>query len=214
MNKPARVLIVDDHPAIRAGAREILSSVDDLVIVGAVGTAKEALDMACREHAALALVDLRLPDMDGTRLIAALLEARPGLRAIAFSSYCKPEMVRRAVEAGARGYLLKDAPPQELREAIRSVLSGRRVLAPRATRALAEAGPSHDLTPRESAVLAQMCLGLNTKEIAAALSITQGTVGVHIGRVLHKLGVPSRARAVALALALGLVDDRCLSEII
>jgi DNA-binding NarL/FixJ family response regulator len=206
------LLVIDDHPAVRAGVCDILARDAGLALIAAVGTAAEALDVARREPVAVALVDIRLPDMDGADLIAALIHARPGLKAIAFSSYCRPEMVRRVVDAGARGYLLKDAAPQDLRDAVRAVASGRRAFAPEASRALSEAGPRPDLTPREVMVLAKMSAGLSTREIAKALSISEGTAGVHIGHVLGKLGVPSRARAVALALSLGIIDPGDLSE--
>lgn len=200
-----RLLLVDDHPAIRAGVAEILSRQPDVIVVGEVGTGAAALAFSVRERPDLALVDIRLPDMDGVDLITELARASPALRTIAFSSYCKAEIVRRAIAAGASGYLLKDASPSELREAVYAVLAGRRAFAAEASRVLAEAGPPPELTPRELSVLACMANGLSTKDIAVALNMAEGTVGVHVGHVLGKLGVPSRARAVAIANTLGLV---------
>lgn len=208
----ARLVVVDDHPAIRAGLLDIFSDQADLTVVGAVGTGAEALATCARERPELAIVDLRLPDMDGVDLIATLGAALPALRTIAFSSYGKAETIRRAIAAGARGYMLKDAAPEELRQAVRAVRAGRRAFTPEAARVLAEAGPPLDLTPREMSVLACLAEGLNTREIAARMRISDGTVGVHVGHLLAKLDVPSRARAVAVAQRLGLVDAVDLSK--
>lgn len=212
MKSPSRLLIVDDHPAIRAGVADILRGQAELTVAAAVGTGREALEFAASEQLDLAIVDMRLPDMDGCALIGELARVRPGVKTIAFSSYCLSEMVRRAISVGARGYVLKDAPPVELREAVRSVLDGRRAFSTEAALALTATPPRRELTPRETRVLACMADGLSTKEIAAALSITEGTVGVHVGHILEKLGASSRARAVALALETGLLSAGGISK--
>lgn len=208
-----RVMIVDDHPVVRAGLTDVLGGQGDILIVGTAGSAGEALGTATRERPDVAVMDLRLPDSSGAEPIARLRSALPACGVLAISSFARPETVRAVVEAGARGFLLKDASPDDLRAAVRAVAAGRRWFADEAARALIQAGPAIVLTPRERGVLTLMAAGLSTKEIAHRLGVAEATAGVHAQNVLEKLGVSNRAKAVAMALAQGLVDIEGLQQI-
>ncbi len=199
-----RVLVVDDHPIVRDGLVTVLADQHDIAIVGAAGTAAEAVDLAGRVAPDVVLLDLALPAMGGVAAITPLLQAAPAARVLVFTAYDADDQVFGAITAGATGYLLKGASVEDIVRAVRTVHTGGSSLDPRvAPRVLsALAGPRHRptrLSAREREVLRALAGGLTTKEIAGALGITERTVKFHITSLFNKLGATTRAQAVALA---------------
>ncbi len=198
---PSRVLIVDDHPVVRAGLASYLALHDDLDVVAEAGDLAAAR-RAAREHALdLVLLDLILPDGDGLELIAELRGLEPSPRVVVLTSALDETRVRRALAAGASGYLLKDAPPAALLDRLRAALRGEIPLDPAALRALAGASeprgddPLERLTPRELDVLEAIADGLANREIGERLGIAEKTVKTHATQVFAKLGVDGRTQA-------------------
>jgi DNA-binding NarL/FixJ family response regulator len=198
-----RVLIVDDHPLVRAGIVGLLESTDDIEVVGqaAEGTAGVA---AVGELAPdLVLMDLSMPGMDGRTATRAIREAYPGVRVVVLSSYSERADVLEALEAGAVGYLLKDAPPEELLAGVRSAARDESPLAPRVAREVLSAWRgtrrSGELTPRELDVLVLIADGLPNKVIARRLGIAEKTVKAHVTQIFQALGVTDRTQAALWA---------------
>jgi DNA-binding NarL/FixJ family response regulator len=202
-----RVLVVDDHPIVREGLVTVLQDREEIEVAGAAGSAEEALDLAPRLRPDVILLDLELPGADGVAAIPALLEAAPGVRVLVFTAYSTDERVLGAVRAGARGYLLKGAPADEIARAIRIVHGGGSYLEPQvAARIVALAGsPRATLTPREEDVLRLVAEGLPNKQIGRALGVTERTVKFHVSSLLQKLDAESRTQAVAAARQRGLL---------
>lgn len=193
-----RVLIVDDHPVVRAGLRAFLDLQPDFEVVGEAGTLAEARERAAALGPDLIVLDLQLPDGSG---LALLDEIPPASKVLVLTSFLDEGKVRLAMQRGAAGYLLKHAGPAALLDKLRAALRGEVPLDPEAVRALTSphANPLADLTPREREVLALMAGGLSNKRIAARLSISEKTVKTHAGHVFAKLGVKDRLQAVLLA---------------
>lgn len=204
-----RVFVVDDHPMVRAGLAAMIDGETDLVNVGEAGDGAEALRLVPAARPDVVLMDLAMPHLDGVGAITALRPLLPSTRFVVLTSLVDPAQVGRAIDAGATGYLLKNASAQDLVLAIRAAHGGRRMLAPEATDALVaqrqQRGPGADLTQRERELLALMARGLNNQEIAAELAIAVPTVKFHITNILSKLGVENRTEAVVAALKHGLV---------
>ncbi len=204
-----RVLVVDDHPIVREGLVALLEDAPDLEVVGAVGSAEDALGLAARVKPDVILLDLELPGMDGTAAIPRLAVTAPGARVIAFTAYDTEERVLSTLEAGAKGYLLKGAPADEIVRAIRAVHGGGSHLAARVASkvvaAVASPRRGGTLTAREREVMRLVAAGRSSKQIARSLSITERTVKFHIASILNKLGAENRAQAVALAAQRGLL---------
>lgn len=213
-----RVLIADDQALLRAGFRLILSSESDLEVVGEAADGEQAVDAARRLRPDLTLMDIRMPKLDGleaTRRITSGVPPPP--RVIILTTYDLDEYVYEALEAGASGFLLKDAPPEELINAIRVVAAGDALLSPSVTRRLIEEfarrpsrHPPDDpqirgLTDREREILRLVAGGLSNQEIAAQLFLAESTVKTHITRIFSKLGVRDRVQAVVVAYEVGLV---------
>ena len=199
-----RILVVDDHPIVRDGLVTVLQDQADLQVVGSVGTAEEAVALAARLHPDIVLLDLELPGMDGVAAMPRLLEAAPTARVIVFTAYDTDEQVFGAIQAGARGYLLKGADVAEIVRAIHNVHDGGSHLAPRvAARVLGAVGAPRRsptrLSAREREVLQLLAQGLATKQIARSLGVTERTVKFHVASIFAKLGATNRAQAVALA---------------
>ncbi|MFD5495012.1 response regulator [Streptomyces sp. NPDC001812] len=205
---PIRILIADDHPVVRAGLRAVLETEPGFSIVGAAATAEEAVTLAAAGGADVVLMDLQFgAGMNGTQATAAIT-ARPGApRVLIVTTYDTDADTLPAIEAGATGYLLKDAPPEELAAAVRTAAAGRTTLAPTVADRLMNRlrTPHAALTRRETEVLSLVAEGLSNQAIGARLNLTQATVKSHLAHVYAKLDVDSRTAAVAAALALGVI---------
>jgi DNA-binding NarL/FixJ family response regulator len=216
-----RVMVVDDQVMVRAGLSAIVGSQDDLEVVGEAGDGAIALDLAARVTPDVVLMDVRMPGMDGLTATARLTAGPQPPRVLVLTTFHQDAYVFKALQAGASGFLLKDAEPEELVAAIRVVASGEAMLSPAVTRGLIDAfatgvlaparasDPRLDtLTPRERDVLGRLATGLSNAEIGAALGIATGTVKAHVNALLPKLGARDRVQATIIAYDLGLVRPR------
>jgi len=203
-----RVLVVDDHPVVRGGLVHLLASRPELKVVGEAASVKEALAVFRAELPDVTLIDLSLPDGDGTEVIAELLREQPAARFIVLSVHTGSEDVYRAIKSGALGYLVKDTGGEEIVAAIRSVHAGRRHLSAAAASSLSERIAADQLTDSERRVLELMARGSSNKAIAAALHLAEGTVKTHVASILRKLQASSRSEAIVLAFRRGLVHPR------
>lgn len=214
-----RVVIIDDQELVRAGFRMILDAEDDLEVVGVAGDGAEAVDLVRRTDADVALMDIRMPEVDGIEATRRIRDAGAETRVLVLTTFDLDQYVFDAVRAGASGFLLKDTPPEELARAVRVVAAGEALLAPSVTRRLIEefgrtaptANHADDprlqrLTEREREVLILMARGRSNGEIADDLFVGEATVKTHVGRVLMKLDVRDRVQAVVLAYESGLVN--------
>ncbi len=205
---PIRVLLVDDHAVVRRGLAAFLMAYDDLELAGEASNGAEAVGKC---HAAdVVLMDMVMPQMDGAEAARLMHRQCPHIQIIALTSFHEEEMVQRALQAGAIGYLLKNVGADELAAAIRAAYAGRPTLAPEVAAALIHVAsqppaPRYDLTAREREVLALLVDGLSNPEIARRLTISRSTVKFHISSILAKLGVTSRTEAVGLAIRQHLV---------
>ncbi|HEY3504265.1 MAG TPA: response regulator transcription factor [Actinocatenispora sp.] len=203
-----RVLLVDDHPVVRDGLRGMLSGVEDIEVVGEAADGAEAVDRAAVDHPDVVLMDLRMPKVDGVTAIRRLAERGLPCRVLVLTTYDTDQDVLPAIEAGATGYLLKDAPRDELFRAIRSAARGEAVLAPSvATRLMGRVRTpaAEPLSQRELEVLSLIAAGSTNREAAARLFISEATVKTHLLHIYAKLGVNDRAAAVATAFHRGLL---------
>jgi DNA-binding NarL/FixJ family response regulator len=211
-----RVVIVDDQSLVRAGFRMVLSSQQDMAVVGEAGDGAEALRLLAHTPADVVVMDIRMPVMDGVEATRRLCATAGGLRVLVLTTFDTDEDAFAALQAGASGFLLKNVPPEELLAAIRVVASGESVVAPRITRRLLDrfagqlAPPQGDgrlgaLTEREREVLLLVAQGMSNAEIAEKLYVAEATVKTHVGRILTKLDLRDRVQAVVLAYETGLV---------
>jgi DNA-binding NarL/FixJ family response regulator len=212
---PIRVLLVDDHGVVRRGLEAYLDLVDDIEMVGEAGNGREALARVAEMDAAgrppdVVLMDLLMPEMDGIAATAAIKERWPDIEVVALTSFIEEDKIHGALQAGATGYLLKDAAATEVAAAIRAAHQGEMHLAPAVARRLAESlraskQPIEPLTEREREVLGLVAQGKANKEIARQLEISERTVRTHVSSILGKLGLVSRTQAALYALREGLV---------
>lgn len=219
-----RVALVDDQQLVRAGFRMVIDSQPDLRVVAEAGDGEEAVRVLARTEADVVLMDVRMPRSDGIAATAAVLRQAARLhpertlRVVVLTTFDLDEYALQAIKAGASGFLLKDAPPEDMLSAVRTVHAGDAVIAPSTTRRLLDHfaplvpdGPASDpqvlsgLTVREREVLIAMAHGRSNTEIARDLFVSEATVKTHVGRVLSKLGVRDRVQAVVLAYETGLV---------
>jgi DNA-binding NarL/FixJ family response regulator len=207
-NEPARirVLSVDDHPLLRQGIGALVSAQPDMLMVGQAATGEEGL-REFREHRPdVTLLDLRLPDISGVEVLRAIRAEAPEARVVILTTFEGDVEIQRALEAGARGYLLKTMPPGELVEAIRQVHAGRKRIPPAVAAQLAEHVSDEALTPREIEVLRHIAQGNRNKDIGERLFISEETVKVHVKHVMDKLGASDRTEAVAIAIRRGIIQ--------
>ncbi|WP_405071915.1 response regulator transcription factor [Kribbella sp. NBC_01510] len=205
---PIRVLLADDHPVVRAGLRAVLGTEADIEVVAETATAEDAVARAAQGDIDVVLMDIQFgKGMNGAEATAAIAGHAPAPRVLIVTTYDSDADILPAIEAGATGYLLKDAPPEDLAAAVRTAAAGRTTLASSvADRLMARLRtPGTALTRRETEVLALVAEGLSNQAIGQRLHLTEGTVKSHLARIYTKLGVDSRTAAVATATDLGLI---------
>ncbi|WP_241383684.1 response regulator [Rhodococcus sp. CH91] len=195
-----RLVVVDDHPIVRGGLRDTFADAEDIVVVGEAGDGDEGIECAKELAADVVLMDLRMPRMDGVAATAALRERVPSARVLILTTFDSESDVLPAIEAGAIGYLLKDARPDELMRAVRAAARGESVLAPSVTQHLMgqiRRPGAGTLTDREKQVLQLVANGNSNREAATALFIGEASIKTHLQHIYDKLGVRDRASAVA-----------------
>jgi DNA-binding NarL/FixJ family response regulator len=224
--KSARVLIADDHYLVRDGLHRMLSRTPDLEVIGDASNGREAVELCRHLSPDLVLMDVRMPKMDGLEATRTIKAEQPNVRVLVVTTYENPDYLLEALKAGAAGYVLKDAPKEQLLNSVRRVLEGefplnQELAAELIQRLAREAGestqsppvqdrrvaaPVEDLTPRELEVLGLLAQGKTNPAIAEDLVISRATVKVHVERIIRKLGVSDRTQAVVHAIKLGMVE--------
>jgi two-component system NarL family response regulator len=200
-----RVLVADDHPVVRKALVDAINKEPDMRVICESGNGRDAVMKAVAERPDICLLDLRMPEMDGIQAMKSIMERVPAARLVIFSSYNTQEDVYRAIEAGAQGYILKEAPVHEIIASLRAVAGGRIWIPNSVGAKLAKRVTDHDLTPREREVLRELAAGKSNKEIGSTFSISEATVKVHVTHILEKLHVSSRGEAISAAVRRGLV---------
>ena len=201
-----RVLSVDDHPLMREGIAAIINSQPDMTIVAQAANGSEAVEMYRLHRPDVTLMDLRLPDMSGIDALVRIRAEFAGARVIMLTTFEGDVEIQRALKAGARGYLLKSSPPEELVETIRHVHQGKKSIPPHIAAHLAEHMSDEDLTEREVEVLRHVAEGRRNRDIAEKLFISEETVKVHVKHIMDKLGASDRTQAVAIAIRRGIIQ--------
>jgi two-component system NarL family response regulator len=201
----ARVLVVDDHSLLRTGVANIINQEADLEVVAEAANGRDAIAAFLEHRPDVVLMDLRMPGMEGVEAIGRIREVDPQALVVVLTTYDADEDIARALQAGAKAYILKDIAADALLACIRDVLAGKTYLAPAAAAKLAEHVTQVQLTPRELATLRLMANGSSNKEIAVALKISERTVKSHLAHLFEKLQVTSRTEAVRVATRRGLV---------
>jgi len=211
--EPIRVLIADDHPVVREGLSAMLSKENDIQVVGEAENGAEAIGKAQELQPDIVLMDLRMPEIDGVEAMCQIRAGNPDIKFIVLTTYDNDEYIFKGIEAGARAYLLKDSPREELFKAIRAVHKGESLIEPavagkvldRFAELSRQAQTSEGLSERELDVLKLMAKGAANKEIAASLCISESTVKTHIQTIFQKLGVGDRTEAVTEAIKKGII---------
>lgn len=205
-----KIVLADDHKIVREGLRWMLSDDTDVEIVGEADSGEGLLDLVGKVDADIVLLDVRMPGMSGLDALQVLQERHPALKVIILSMHGEPAYVRRAVELGASGYLLKSSDRDELKAALVAVAAGNSYIQGEVTETLMQTISGKEvgslLSPRETEILVLVSRGLENKQIATELGISEATVKTHLKGVFSRLGVSSRAEAAAIGLRLGLID--------
>ncbi|MEB3211005.1 MAG: response regulator transcription factor [Leptolyngbyaceae bacterium] len=201
---PIRVLIADDHPSLREGLSVLLSQQADFQVIATAGDGEEAIAQYQRHQPDVMLLDLRMPKREGLDVVSIIRTDYPDARIIVLTTFDGDEDIYRALRAGARGYLLKDVPCQEIFDAIRKVHQGQRYIMSEVAQILSERFQSSELTDRELMVLSLLVKGKSNREISEELCVVEGTVKYHVRNILEKLGAGDRTQAVTIALKRGL----------
>ena len=214
MVEQIQIVVVDDHPVLRDGLSAVLSTQPDFRVIGEAESGVEAVEIIVELRPDVVMLDLEMPEMDGVETLQRLREDDPDIRVIVFTAFDTDERILPAVQAGAQGYLLKGAPRDQIGQAVRVVHSGDSLLQPViASKLLRQASQTADstdalgsVTPRESEVLNLLAHGLQNKEIAAQLGISERTVKFHVGSILSKLNAGNRTEVVTIAVQRGLIE--------
>jgi len=202
---PIRLMTVDDHPIYRGGLASLIAAYGDLTLVAEATNGREAVERFREHRPDVTLMDLSMPVMGGVEAISTIKAEFPDARIIALTTWDGDADIHRALEAGARGYLLKDVVSEDVADAIRRVHAGGRSIPTEVANRLAAYTPRIDLTEREVEVLTYMARGLSNKEIGALLGRTEGTIKVHVLHILQKLEASDRTEAVTLGLQRGII---------
>ena len=213
MTESIRILIADDHPIVREGLAKVLSQEDDIKVVGQASNGSEAVSKAKELHPDIILMDLQMPVMDGVEAMQRIKEEAPDIGIIILTTYDTDDYIFRGIEAGARAYLLKDSPPEEVLKAIRAVHKGESLIQPKVASRLLDRfsqlsrapAPEEGLSQREIEVLQLIAKGAANKEIASQLFIGESTVKTHIIHIFNKLEVKDRTEAVTEAVRKGII---------
>lgn len=200
-----RLLVADDHPIVREGLSSMISAEPDMEVVGMAATGSEAVELYVKDPPDVVLLDLLLPDMDGTEATRQIFAADPNARILVLTTVARDEDIYKVLEAGARGYLFKDMVLSDLIQAIRAVHSGNRYIPSEVAARLAENLPRNQLSAREAEVLQLVAAGFRNKEIGYKLSISEATVNAHVRHIMEKLGASDRTHAVTKALRRGFI---------
>ncbi|HEY2471121.1 MAG TPA: response regulator transcription factor [Terracidiphilus sp.] len=200
-----KVLVADDHPVVRKALVDVINNEPDMRVICESGNGRDAVMKAVAERPDVCLLDLRMPGMDGIQAMKSIQERDLNTRLVIFSSYNTQEDVYRAIEAGAQGYVLKEAPVEDIVASVRTVAGGGIWIPNNVGAKLAKRISDHDLTPREREVLRVLASGKSNKEIGAIFNISEATVKVHVTHILEKLHVSCRAEAIPAAAKRGLV---------
>jgi two-component system, NarL family, response regulator len=204
--RPITVVIADDHPVVREGLAALLNSQSDINVVAEAANGEDTLKMCDQHFPDVLLLDLRMPKKDGLQVMTELAaRTASGPRVIVMTTYDSEDDIRRSVKSGAKGYLVKDAAPQQIRESVRRVAAGGSVLSSNLATKLAESIARPELSTRERQVLKYLANGRSNKEIARVLYISEHTAKAHVRAIMTKLNADSRAEVIAIAIKRGLI---------
>lgn len=203
---PIRVFTVDDHPLLREGIAAIIGSQEDMLLISQASSGTEAVERFAELKPDVTLMDLRMPGISGIDATVSIRSKFPDARIIMLTTFEGDMEIQRALEAGARGYLLKNTPPNELVAVIRQVHAGRKQIAPEVAAQIAEHMGEEDLTSREIEVLQQVAAGYRNRDIGERLFISEETVKVHLRHIMEKLGARDRTQSVSIAVRRGIIQ--------